>query len=636
MAMAAYLASCGYIDYDYIAANEETTEGDDVVPTVEELGTDAAETVSNSVDATSNPSIPPVAPAARISRLDALAAVSSVTLEVETENAPSGASVALRRGFISGPAALADGVVVCDGCGVSTPDGALTNSVTYHYSAFLFDSGGTVLDRREVAAIPEGLWGATTLQHAYLKSTNSDNGDAFGADVVLSGDGLTMAVGVRDDDSATEDPTDNSETDSGAVQIYTLVGDAWVEQAYLKSGSPDGSSKFGIRLDLSHDGNTLVVSNDSDDAGGSGVGSDPDRRDLGNSGSVWIFERTGSSWSRTAYIKASDPDLSDQFGYAVALSADGLTLAVGAFGEDSSSTGVGGDPSLDGATDSGAAYIFDKSGGTWSQTAYLKASNAEADDLFGESLDISSDGNTLVVGARLEDSNSRAVNGTESSNGRTDSGAAYVFHRSGGVWTQDAYLKAPNADLSDWFGQPVAMAADGQTLAVGAGREDSSADGVDGNMNNNGAPQAGAIYTFVRSGNSWSFDAYLKASNSETNDALGFDINLSDDGQTLVSGSYGDDSQATGINGDDGNNAGGNNGSAYLFTRDSGTWSQAAYLKGPVVGDGDFFGRNVALSGTGAILAAGALFEDSAAQGIDGNPADDTLSNSGAVYVFFR
>ncbi len=128
------------------------------------------------------------------------------------------------------------------------------------------------------------------------------------------------------------------------------------------------------------------------------------------------------------YFKASNTETGDQFGWSVALSADGNTLAVGARYEDSSATGVGGDESNDSAADSGAVYVFvQDDGGTWSQQAYVKASNTGAHDYFGTAVALSADGNTLAVGARYEDSNATGVGGDESDNSAADSGAVYVF-----------------------------------------------------------------------------------------------------------------------------------------------------------------------------------------------------------------
>src|SRR5262249_7132964 len=143
-------------------------------------------------------------------------------------------------------------------------------------------------------------------------------------------------------------------------------------------------------------------------------------------------------------------------------------------------------------------------GGVWTQQAYLKASNTEANDQFGVSVAIS--GNTLAVGAQFE-----ASSGVQSDNSAPGAGAVYVFTRTGTVWTQQAYLKASNADANDQFGVAVALAGD--TLAVGAIGEASESQGVNHPGNNNNAPGTGAVYVFTRTSGTWSQEAYIKASN---------------------------------------------------------------------------------------------------------------------------
>ncbi len=210
---------------------------------------------------------------------------------------------------------------------------------------------------------------------------------------------------------------------------------------------------------------------------------------------------TRLNFAQEAYIKASNSGMDDTFGGSVALSSDGNTMAVGAQNEDSNASGVDGDETNDGATNSGAVYVFARgTGGAWTQQAYLKASNTDADpefaeDFFGLSVAISADGNTLAVGATREDSVATGVNGDETDNSARFAGAVYVFTRdTGGVWTQQAYVKASNTDAVDFFGRSVALSADGNTLATGAFFENSGATGVNGNQFDNTALNAGAAY----------------------------------------------------------------------------------------------------------------------------------------------
>ncbi|MCF7675508.1 MAG: choice-of-anchor D domain-containing protein, partial [Akkermansiaceae bacterium] len=231
----------------------------------------------------------------------------------------------------------------------------------------------------------------------------------------------------------------------------------------------------------------------------------------------------------------------------------------GAYWEDSAATGIDGDQGDNSAHTSGAAYVFARSGSSWSQQAYLKASNAGVADYFGRSVSVS--GDTVVVGAYGEDSATTGIDGDQSDNSASSSGAAYVFSRGGGLWTQQAYLKASNTGTGDCFGGSVAVSGD--TVVVGAQYEDSNATGVDGNQNDNSASHAGAAYVFERSGSNWSQQAYLKASNTGADDRFGYSVSLS--GDTVVVGAYGEDSSVTGIDGDQGDNSAGDSGAAYVF-----------------------------------------------------------------------
>jgi hypothetical protein len=178
-------------------------------------------------------------------------------------------------------------------------------------------------------------------------------------------------------------------------------------------------------------------------------------------------------------------------------------------------------------------------------------------------------GETVVVGAREEDSNATGVNGNQSDNSAHASGAAYVFVRSGTSWSQQAYLKASNAEEDDQFGQSVAIS--GETVVVGAVGERSNATGVNGDQSDNSISGAGAAYVFVRSGTSWSQQAYLKASNTlaidiDNPEQFGFSVAIS--GETVVVGAPYEHNNATGVNGNGYNRdeTANSSGAAYVFT----------------------------------------------------------------------
>jgi hypothetical protein len=391
--------------------------------------------------------------------------------------------------------------------------------------------------------------------------------------------------------------------DAGAR--YPLTIDPIAQQAYLKASNSGYGDKFGQSVAVS--GDTVVIG---------AIGE----------GAVYVFVRSGTIWNQQAYLTASNTGLGDYFGHSVSIS--GNTLVVGAYGEDSNSTGINGNQADNSATNSGAVYVFVRSGTTWGQQAYLKASNTGPGDSFGRSVALSQ--NTVVIGARNEDSNATGVDGNQADNSAVDSGAAYVFVRSGTVWTQQAYLKASNSGASDLFGGAIEM--DGDTLVVGASGEASNATGVNGNQADNSAAGAGAGYVFVRNGTTWTQQSYLKASNAATNDAFGVSLGVS--GDTVVIGATLEASSATGVNGNQADNSAPSSGAAYVFVRTESTWSQQAYLKASNSGGGDYFARAVAI--VGDTILCGAFQEDSNATGINGNHADNSALNSGAAYVFGR
>ncbi|MET0534147.1 MAG: Calx-beta domain-containing protein [Steroidobacter sp.] len=409
---------------------------------------------------------------------------------------------------------------------------------------------------------------------------------------------------------------------------------------YLKASNTEAADQFGAALALSADGRTLAVGAVGEASNAGGVDTDQSNNALQNAGAVYVFTRDGTQWAQQAYVKASDPHAHDFFGWAVALSADGDTLAVGAPSNDSSASGVNGQEGNQAIVDSGAAYVFTRAGGQWSQQAFIKAPNRDEGDEFGSALALSLDGDTLAVGAHFEASGAVGINGDQADNSRASAGAAYVFVREAAVWREQAYVKASNTGSFDIFGEALALSGDGSVLAVGAYGEFSNATGVNGNQQNTSAPFAGAVYVFVRDGGVWSQQAYIKASNTETSDSFGMAIALSADGNTLAVGAFFEDSAATGVNGDQNNETARGSGAVYVFTRQGVQWSQQAYVKASNTERDDGFGVPLALSADGDTLAVAAMFERGNGVGVDAVHDDDQNDNSadqaGAVYVFER
>jgi cysteine-rich repeat protein len=454
---------------------------------------------------------------------------------------------------------------------------------------------------------------------------NTVDGDGCDSNCTMTacGNGVVTAGESCDDGNAND--RDGCKNDCTADVI-----------AYIKASNLDALDEFGVSVALSADGATLAVGAFSEASAATGIGGNQADNSAAFSGAVYVFTRSGTTWIQQAYIKASNTGSQDTFGISVALSADGSTLAVGAPRERSAATGIDGNQADNSARLAGAAYVFTRTGTTWAQQAYIKASNAESGDQFGLNLALSGDGATLAVGAFSECSAATGVDGDQSDNSVFGSGAVYLFTRSGTAWTQQAYIKASNPGLNDDFGASVALSGDGATLAVGAVGEASAATGIDGDQTSNALELAGAVYVFTRSGTAWNQQAYLKASNTDASDRFGTSVAVSADGATLAVGAVLESSAATGIDGDPTSNAVEQAGAAYVFTRSGTTWSQQAYVKASNPGSHDHFGSSVALSPDGATLAVGAPGEASAATGFGGDQLDDSADGAGAAYVFTR
>ena len=358
--------------------------------------------------------------------------------------------------------------------------------------------------------------GTNWVQQAYLKASAVNADDEFGFAVAVSGD--TVVVGSHKEDSSTpgvNSTPDHAASHSGAAYVFVRRGTNWSQQAYLKASQVTAGADFGAAVAIADD--TVVIGAPNIEAW--------------SAGAAYLFVRSGTNWTQQAYLKASQASQvsqvsrSDRFGVSVAVDRD--SVVVGAYEDDSSTSGVNSTPDH-AAKDSGAAYVFVRRGTEWIRQAYLKASHVTEGDCFGASVAVS--GDTVVVGAFWEDSNSTGVNSIPDTKA-ADSGAAYVFVRGGTNWTQQAYLKAHQVNAGDAFGHSVGVSGD--TVVVGAGYEDSSTTGVDGAPNES-APNAGAAFVFVRRGTNWIQQAYLKGRQVTAGDEVGHSVAI--DGDTVVVG----------------------------------------------------------------------------------------------------
>lgn len=322
----------------------------------------------------------------------------------------------------------------------------------------------------------------------------------------------------------------------------------------IKLTASDGAAGDQFGNPVAVDGDTLVVGALGDS-------------DLGvRTGAAYVFVRSGSTWVQQARLVASDRAQGDQFGVDVAISGD--SVVVGAISH------------AHGVSLGGSAYVFVRSGSTWTQQAELLAPDRASGDQFGSTVAISSD--TVVVGSIFDD------------DGAFNAGSAYVFVRSGSSWPMRAKLTLPDPAASDYFGGSVAIS--GNTIVVGSTQDD--------DLGSN----SGSAHVYVGSGGSWARQAELLAPDGALGDAFGGPMAI--EGDTLIFGVPRDDV------------IGYDTGSAYVFTRTGTTWTWQVKLLASDAAEDHEFANSVAISG------------DSFGIGVE---RDDTRGNdAGAAYVFVR
>ncbi len=459
---------------------------------------------------------------------------------------------------------------------------------------------------------------SSNLQSTYIKASNTDAGDWFAAFAI---DGDTLVVGAPGEDSMSPgingDESDNSAplpipgveyTDvlfgSGAAYVFVKNNGKWEQQAYLKASNPDAGDYFGLGVAIS--GDTIIVSAPYEGGGSTGINGDESNDPLKPlSGAVYVFKRTGDQWAQQAYVKASNTDSTDYFGISVTI--DGDTMAVGAIGEASNAQGINGNQSNNFAIGSGAVYVFIRVSDSWSQQAYIKASNTDQFDNFGNSISLYED--TLAVGASSESSNSTGINGDESNNLAPGSGAVYVFTRSNSQWLQQAYIKASNTQLGDSF---FATDLKDDLLVVGAPDEDGT-----------GPENSGAVYIFGRQQSTWTETAYIKSSDPLEDERFGTAVSINDDLLAITNNTGYFPNEKTNEYED------GEPSLVYVYEHYNNGWVRQFVLQAPNAELGDSF---YGILSEGRLITSN-VSEDSSATGVNGDDLDNSAPESGAVYV---
>ncbi len=374
---------------------------------------------------------------------------------------------------------------------------------------------------------------------------NGDAGDEVGRSVSISGD--TAIVSAHQDDSRGYN--------SGSAYIFVRNGNNWFQQGRLIPSDGAARNYFGISVAI--DGDTVIVGAYREGYSVNGGASSVTE----GSGSAYVFTRSGTTWTQQAKILPTDPGAGEEFGYSVAIA--GNTAIVGCW-EDA-----------DNGNFSGSAYVFTRSGTNWTQQAKILPTDGNTGDKFGVSVAIN--GDTVIVGAFEDDDNS-------------GSGSAYIFTRSGTTWTQQAKILPTGGSANDRFG--VSVAVNGDTAIVGANEE-------------NG--KSGSAYIFTRSGATWTQATKINSTDAANGDSFGI--------STAIKG----DIALVGANKKDANGI--DSGSAYVFTRSEGnSWTEQVKILPTDLTNGDNFGISVALDGSNAVV--GSFFDDE--NGI----------NSGSTYIY--
>ncbi len=368
--------------------------------------------------------------------------------------------------------------------------------------------------------------------------------DQFGQIVALSADGKTALIPAR---------SDTPGTDAGSAYVFTRSGSAWTETARLTASDAAAGDQF-FAAALSADGQYALVGAQWDDDGGK------------QSGSAYVFKRSGDGWTETAKLTASDAAPGDLFGNPVALSADGAYAAIAAFGDDRP------------LVNNGSVYVFARTGDTWTQQAKLAPGDSTSTDhhiQFGTEVALSGDGATALVTGIEEDAKGKRTH------------QVHFFRRTGASWTEETWIAAPVADAV--FGSGLALTEDGNLALVGSS---SRTVGV-----------GGGVYVYGRAGGTWAWQTTFSPADGVL--SFGESVALTPDGALAFVGAPYQ-----------------GNGAAYVFSQTGGVWTESARITASDGANYDLFGMSVALSADGYY-------------GLVGAEGDDDLgAGAGSAYVY--
>lgn len=338
--------------------------------------------------------------------------------------------------------------------------------------------------------------GGTWSQETFLIGTQVRG--YLGHAVAIDGTGTRAVMGAYQADLA------GPVTDAGTAFVFRRDAGTWNYEATLTPSSPAAYDWFGVAVDISADGQRVIVGASQDDTAG-GL----------DSGSARVFVRASTSWTEEAVLIPSSRAPNDGTGGAVALSADGRYALVGTtFGD------------VGGVGNAGVATVFVRSGSSWTEQAQLFHPSPSANDFFGTSVSLSAAGDRALVGALYDDAPA------------SDAGSAAVFVRTGASWAMEGgLLVASDGAASDVFGQAVALSPDGTHAVIGASQDGTATEAL-----------VGSARVFLRTGSIWAEEAALYAPDGAASDFLGRSVAMSADGARVIAGAP-NDTTASGISG---------------------------------------------------------------------------------------
>ena len=392
----------------------------------------------------------------------------------------------------------------------------------------------------------------------YSTNPNPIADDNFGNSVSISGDGTRAIAGVWLKDVS-------GQSSAGAALVFSRSGTTWTLEQTIDNPTPAGSDNFGASVSIDSTGTRVIIGAYQEDTGAFGAGS------------AYVYSRSGTTWTLEQEINNPTPVINDFFAAHVSIDDNGDRVLISNMYDDI------------GADDTGSAYIYSRSGITWTLEQEILNPDPVLNDYFSRvGLDINGSGNRVIIGAYSKD------------NGADGAGSVYVYSRSDTTWSLEQEINNPSPVSGDNFGYAISVNSDGDRVIIGAYNNDT------------GASNAGSAYVYSRSGTTWSLEQTINNPSPGSGDYFGNSVSISGDGSRIIIGAYG---ESTGFS---------DSGAVYSYSRTDTTWRLEEEILNPTGAISDYFSRDaVSITNDGSRV-------------IIGNENEDYLSinNSGAIWIF--